>query len=76
MLGGDRNRRALFSQTQPSDKRAIAVDVLAVEVSEQPSASPYQLEETPTGRFVVIVGSQMVGECHDPVRQLRDLHLG
>src|SRR6188474_3794612 len=54
--------RSLAAEPQPADHGAVAVDVIAHEVREQPPALPDQLEQAAARMVVVLVRAQMLGE--------------
>src|SRR6185503_7105947 len=53
-----------------------ALDVLTLDVLQEPPPPSHHLEQTPPGRMVLLVGLQVLGELGDPLRQYRDLHIG
>ena len=54
--------RSLAAEPQPADHGAVAVDVIAHEVREQPPALADQLEQAAARVVVVLVRAQMFGE--------------
>src|SRR3954471_8997267 len=66
----------LAAQAELADQRAVALEILRLEVVEEPPAAPDQHEQPAARMVVVLVGPQMLREVIDAARQQRDLHLG
>jgi hypothetical protein len=65
----------LLAQPQSSDRRPIALDILAGEVGEQPSPLADQFEQPTARMMIMLVRTQMVSEPIDAFGQERDLDL-
>src|SRR5262249_4088962 len=66
----------LLAEVQPSDERAVALDVDALQVVELAAALAYELEQSAARVVVLLVRLEVLGEVRDPLAQERDLHLG
>src|SRR3954462_11676173 len=66
----------LPAQAELADQRAVALEILLLEVVEEPPATADQHEEAAARVVGVLVGPQMLREVVDATRQQRDLHLG
>jgi hypothetical protein len=66
----------LPAQAELGDERAVALDVLFLEVLEQPATPADQLEQTPPRVEIVLVLAQVLREVRYAPRQHRDLYLG
>src|SRR5204863_10211640 len=66
----------LAAEAELLDEGSVALEVLALQVVQKPTAATDQLQE-PTPREVILrVGPEMLGEIVDALGQHRDLHLG
>src|SRR5262249_19098550 len=66
-------RPSLPAQAQLLDEGAVAPDVLAVQVLQQPTATADQEQQAPAAVVVVLVQLEVLGEIVDPPRQQCDL---
>src|SRR5205085_3739610 len=66
------------SSPQPEllDESAVAVEVLALEVVEQPPPLADEHQQAAPRVVVVLVLAEVLGEVVDAAREQRDLHLG
>src|SRR3954454_14500504 len=64
------------TQAEPLDQRAVARDVGALQVLQQPTALTDEDQQTPPAVVVVLVLLEVLGEVLDALRQHRDLDLG
>src|SRR5262245_6455997 len=58
------------------DQRAIPLDVRALEIAEQATPAPDELEQAAPRMVVLRVRAHVLGELVDAGRQKRHLHLG
>src|SRR5205085_11895698 len=65
----------LAAQAELLDEGAVALEVVLLQVIQEATALPDELEQPPPRVMVVLVGAQMLGQVVDPLRQHRDLHL-
>src|SRR4051812_43271910 len=65
----------LTPEAELLDQRAVGLDVLALEIVEQPAAPADELEQAAPRVVVLRVRAEMLGELVDPRRQQCDLHL-
>ena len=70
------NPRALVTEPELLDERAIRRQLAALEVLKEPATRPDHFEQPPPTVMVLGVGAEMVGELVDPLREERDLDLG
>src|SRR4051812_35784038 len=66
----------LAAQAELADERAVALEVLLLQVVQEAAALADEHEQPTTGVVVVLVLAEVLGEVVDPPRQQRDLHLG
>jgi hypothetical protein len=71
-----RNLGARRSPPQPQlgDQGPIALDILALEIAQQPAPLAHQLEQSAPRVLIVLVVFQVVGEMVDPLREDGDLN--
>ena len=63
------------AQAEALDQRPVALDVDALEVTEQAATLADQEQQAPAAVVVVLVGAGVLGEILDPLGEQRDLHL-
>src|SRR6478736_5861449 len=66
----------LAPQTQLGDDRPVALDVVLLDVVEQPATTTHQHQEPSPAVMVLLVDLQVLGEVVDAVGEQCDLHLG
>src|SRR5947207_3852727 len=66
----------LSSEAELRDDRAVALDIFALEVFQQPSAAPDQHQEAAAAVMFLLMQLEMLGEVADALGQHGDLHLG
>src|SRR5215210_246178 len=66
----------LLAEPEALDRRAIALDVLPLEVVEQAAAAAHQLQKATAAVVILRVDLEVLGELRDPVRQEGHLDLG
>src|SRR6266545_550657 len=66
----------LAPQPQLLDEGTVALEVVLLEIRQEPAAAADELQQAPPRVVVLRMGAQMLGELVDPLRQQRDLHLG
>src|SRR5689334_20549739 len=71
-----RRQRRLLADAERVDQLAVAIEVLVLEVVEQPTALADQLEEATTRVVVLLVRLEVLGEVVEALGQERDLDLG
>src|SRR5947209_5229718 len=69
-------RWGLLAEPEALDGRAVALDVLPLQVVEQAAAAADHLEQAAAAVVVLGVGLEVLGQLDDAMRQDRDLHLG
>src|SRR5262245_60249722 len=67
---------ASATQAQLRDQRAIALEVVALQVAEEPPAASDHLQQAHAGMVVLRVGAEVLGQIVDLLGQQRYLHLG
>jgi hypothetical protein len=65
----------LPADSQSLDDRAITLDILFLQVVQQTSSLTDDLEKTPTGMMIFLVGAEMLSKIGDALGQKSDLHL-
>ena len=70
------NPRALMTEPELLDERAIRRQVAALEILEETATRSDHLQQPPAAMVVLGVGAEMVGERVDPLREERDLDPG
>src|SRR4051794_9491513 len=68
--------KELAAEAELLDEGAVALEILALQVVQEPAAAADELEQATTGVVVVLVRAQMLGQCVDPLGQHRDLDFG
>ena len=68
--------RVLVPQSQFLDELPVSVDVRALHVVEEATASSDHLEEATTAVVVLFVGAEMVVQIVDAIGEDRDLNAG
>jgi hypothetical protein len=68
-------RPDLPTQTELGDERPVALDVLLLQILEQPAPLANHLEQAPPRMVVVLVLAQVVRKMRNAPREHRDLHL-
>src|SRR5262245_7072739 len=66
---------SLAPEAELLDQRAVGLEVLALEVVQEPAAPAHELEQAAARVVVLRVRAEMLGELVDPLRQQRNLHL-
>src|SRR4051794_3387379 len=66
---------ALAPQPELADQRAVALEVVLLEIVEEPAAPADEHQQAAARMMVVLVLAQVLGEMVDAVREQRDLHL-
>src|SRR5215203_1154008 len=69
-------RPDLPTQTELGDERPVALDVLLLQILEQPAPLANHLEQAPPRMVVVLVLAQVVRKMRYTPREHGDLHLG
>lgn len=64
------------AQTECGDELAISLDISALEVVQQPSATTHHHQQTASAVMIVFVSSEVVCEVVDPLGEERNLNLG
>ena len=67
---------AYAAQPELGDQGSVALDVLALEVLEEPAAAPDHLQQPAPGGVVVLVGLEVLRQLGDPCGEHRDLDVG
>ena len=62
-------------QAEVLDQLPISLDVLFLQVVQEPPTPADEPQETPARVVVLLVRPEVLGELLDPARQERDLHL-
>src|SRR6056297_1870416 len=68
--------RRLTADAQFLDHRAVALDILALQIVEQAPSLADDLEQTPPRVVVLLVGPEMLGQIGDSLRQEGNLDFG
>src|SRR6185503_8063859 len=68
--------RRLLAQVEATDERAVALDVVPLQVIELPAALRDELEQTTPRVVVLLVGLEVLGERIDTLAEDGDLHFG
>lgn len=63
-------------KTKLGDEGTVTLDILIVEVVQQPAALAHHHQQTSSTVVVLLMGPQMIGEVIDPLGEQRDLDLG
>src|SRR5262249_23722782 len=66
---------ALLADAEGADELPVPIEVAALQVVEQPTALPDELQQTATRVVVLHVGLEVLGEVVDPLGEEGDLHL-
>src|SRR5687768_5810076 len=66
--------RALLTDTELVDDRAVPLHIGLLEVVKKPAAASDELQQTATGMMVLRMGLEMLGEVGNAVREKCDLH--
>src|SRR5581483_2531106 len=66
----------LAAEAELLDEGAVALEILALQVVQEPAAATDQLEQATTRVVVVLVRAQVLGQGVDPLGQHRDLDFG
>src|SRR5699024_8973893 len=69
-------RRCAPAGAATRGRRAVALDVDALQVLQEALALTDQQHQTTTGVVIVLVGLEVLGQVVDPMREERDLDLG
>ena len=69
-------RAGLSTQAEVRDQGAVALQVGALQISEQAAALADHHQQAPAGMVVLRVGAQVLGELVDALGEQRDLDLG
>jgi hypothetical protein len=74
---GSRKRvgNTLLAKPEPSDRRAVPLDVLVRQIRQKPAPLSHELEKTSPGVKVVLVLAEVISEPVDPLRKERNLNL-
>src|SRR3954447_3774117 len=67
---------ALTAQAELADERAVALEVVLLEVVEEATAAADEHQQAAARMVVVLVLAQMLGQVIDPMREQRHLDLG
>ena len=67
---------ALAAQAELADQRAVALEILLLEVVQEAPAAADEHQQAAARVVVVLVLAQVLGEVVDAARQQRDLDLG
>jgi hypothetical protein len=75
---GSRRRggNTLLAKPEPSDRRAVPLDVFAGQVRQKSAPLSHELEKAAPGVKVVLVLAEVISEPVDPLRKERNLNLG
>src|SRR6185312_144178 len=65
--------KELAAEAELLDEGAIALEILALQVVQEPAAAADELEQATTRVVVVLVRAQVLGQRVDPLGQHRDL---
>ena len=68
--------KCLSAQAEALDQRAVALDVDALQVAQEPAALADQQQQAAAAVVVVLVLTRVLGEVEDALREQRDLDLG
>jgi hypothetical protein len=68
-----RCRITLAPQPKRFDNRAVALDIIALDVVEQSATFADQHQQSPTGMVIFLVHFQVLGQIGNPVREQTDL---
>ena len=66
----------LAPNTELGDDRAVALNVVVSNVIEQTTTLTNDLHQATASVVVVLVGTEVLSQPGDPIRQQRDLHFG
>src|SRR3954451_23030520 len=66
----------LAAQAELADQRAVALEVVLLEVVEEATAAADEHQQAAARMVVVLVLAQMLGQVIDPMREQRHLNLG
>ena len=66
----------LATQAEVGDERAVALEVGALEVAQQPAALADQHQQAAARVVVLALRAQVLGQLVDPLGEQRDLDLG
>ena len=69
-------REGLFAQVQPSDQRAVTLNISLLQVLQHVAAAADHQQQTAVGMVVVLVELQVLVQVVDPLGQQSDLHFG
>src|SRR5438045_122541 len=67
---------ALAPQAELADQRAVALEIVLLEVVQEAAAAADEHQQAAARVMVVLVLAQVLREMVDPVREQRDLHPG
>src|SRR6478736_4154548 len=70
------SRKSLSAKAESLDQRAVALDVDALQVTQEAAALADQEQQATAAVVVVLVLARVLGEVLDPLGEQRDLHLG
>ncbi len=70
MFGG------LFAQPQSFNHVLVTLRILTTQIRQMAAALSHQLQQSPTGMFIMLVGLQVFDELVDPLGQQGHLHFG
>ena len=75
---GSRKRagNTLLAKPEPSNRRAVPLDVLVGQIRQKPAPLSHELEKTSPGVKVVLVLAEVISEPVDPLRKECNLNLG
>ena len=66
----------LLAKSEPSNRGAVSLDILAGQIRQQPAPLPHKFEKPSPGVKVVFVLAQVVGKSADSLGQESNLNLG
>jgi len=65
----------LFSEAEGLNECPIAIDILRLQIVQQPPSLAHQFQQSPSGMMIFLVDFKMLIEIADTVSQQSDLHL-
>ena len=69
-------RGFLLANTEPLNRRSIALEILGFEIVEQSATSANELQQTASAVVVLLVNLEMFSQLGNALCEQGDLHLG
>jgi hypothetical protein len=75
-MGSEKRRAGLLADAEAIDHCPIALELVPLEIVQQPPPLPNQLEQAASRMMILRVGLEVLSEIPDAVTEQRDLNLG